>query len=124
MALPAHSGSRPLIQFRNNFSQTVGLLGRGIHASSGIRTQNPSVRATEDSSCLRPCNYYDRHLRTILQLNLLFCELFNDAFSIETVYEVVSESSRAVTAVTASVKEDDKGGQGHTSESLLHQSAT
>jgi hypothetical protein len=26
MALPAHSGPRPFIQFRNHFSQTVGLL--------------------------------------------------------------------------------------------------
>jgi hypothetical protein len=26
VALPAHSGPRLLIQFRNNFSQTVGLL--------------------------------------------------------------------------------------------------
>jgi hypothetical protein len=26
MSLPAHSGPRPLIQFRNHFSQTVGLL--------------------------------------------------------------------------------------------------
>jgi hypothetical protein len=30
MALPDHSGLRPLIQFRNHFSQTVGLLGRVI----------------------------------------------------------------------------------------------
>jgi hypothetical protein len=32
-ALPAHSGSKPLIQFRNHFSQTVGLFGRGISLS-------------------------------------------------------------------------------------------
>jgi hypothetical protein len=38
-------------------------------------------------------------------------------------YEVVLESSRTVIVVTASVK-DERGGQGHTSESLLHQSAT
>jgi hypothetical protein len=38
--------------------------------------------------------------------------------------EVVSESSRTVIAVTALVKQDERGGQGHTSESLLHQSAT
>jgi hypothetical protein len=65
MALPAHSGPRPLIQFRNHFSQTVGLLGQevspsqastytqdntnteythtDIHASSGIRTHDPNV---------------------------------------------------------------------------------
>jgi hypothetical protein len=35
MALPAHSGPRPLIQFRNHFSQTVGLLGRMISPSQG-----------------------------------------------------------------------------------------
>jgi hypothetical protein len=38
-------------------------------------------------------------------------------------YNVVAESSLAVTVVTASVKEDERGGQGHTSSSLLHQSA-
>jgi hypothetical protein len=41
-----------------------------------------------------------------------------------TQYEVVSESSQTVIVVTASVKEDERGGQGHTSKSLLHQSAT
>jgi hypothetical protein len=35
MAFPAHSGPRPLIQFRNHFSQTVGLLGRVINLSQG-----------------------------------------------------------------------------------------
>jgi hypothetical protein len=30
LALLAHPGPRPLIQFRNHFSQTVGLLGRVI----------------------------------------------------------------------------------------------
>jgi hypothetical protein len=78
MALPAHSGPRSLIQFHNHFSQTVVLLGRVISPSqgrylhtaqhrhrinahtpnflalSGIRTHDPSVRASKDSSCLRP----------------------------------------------------------------------
>jgi hypothetical protein len=35
MALPAYSGPRPLIQFLNHFSQTVGLLGRMISPSQG-----------------------------------------------------------------------------------------
>jgi hypothetical protein len=39
-------------------------------------------------------------------------------------YKVLSESSRTVIVVIASVKEDERGGQGHTSASLLHQSAT
>jgi hypothetical protein len=34
------------------------------------------------------------------------------------------KSSRTVIVVTTSVKEDERGGQGHTSASLLHQSAT
>jgi hypothetical protein len=73
-ALPAHSGPSTLIQFRNHFSQTVWLLGRlispqthnkcihtpNIHALSGIRTRDPSVRASEDSSCLRQRGYCDR----------------------------------------------------------------
>jgi hypothetical protein len=39
-------------------------------------------------------------------------------------YKVVSESSRTLIVVTALVKEDERGGQGHISASLLHQSAT
>jgi hypothetical protein len=31
-----------------------------IHASSGILTHDPSVRASEESSCLRPRGYCDR----------------------------------------------------------------
>jgi hypothetical protein len=65
------------------FTQTVGLLGRvispsqgsylhtgqhrhrinahtDIHALSGIRTHDPSVRASEDSSCFRKRGYCDR----------------------------------------------------------------
>jgi hypothetical protein len=40
-----------------------------------------------------------------------------------TIYKVISESSRNVIVVTASVKEEDRGGQDHTSGSLLQQSA-
>jgi hypothetical protein len=36
----------------------------------------------------------------------------------------LSESSWTVVVVTASVKEDERGGQGHISTSLLHQSTT
>jgi hypothetical protein len=68
-------------------TQTVGLLGRVIspsqgrylhtgqhryrtnthtntHVSSGIRTHDPSVRAREDSSCLRPRGLCDRHSKS------------------------------------------------------------
>jgi hypothetical protein len=82
MALPAHSGPRPLYQFHNHFSQTVGLIGRvnslsqghclntgrhkhrintlNIHALGGIRTHDPSIQTTEDSTWLRPRGYCDR----------------------------------------------------------------
>jgi hypothetical protein len=39
-------------------------------------------------------------------------------------YEVVTESFRTVIVVTASVIEDERERQGHTSASLLHQPAT
>jgi hypothetical protein len=42
---------------------------------------------------------------------------------IVSLYEVLLESSQTVVVVTASVKEDERGGQGHTSASLLHLSA-
>jgi hypothetical protein len=35
MALPAHLGPLPLIQFRNHFSHTAGLLGRVISSLQG-----------------------------------------------------------------------------------------
>jgi hypothetical protein len=42
----------------------------------------------------------------------------------QILYEMLLESSLTVILVTASVKEDERGGQGDTSTSLLHQSAT
>jgi hypothetical protein len=58
-----------------HYTQSTGLLGQGIspsqdlyphtahtdiHASRGIRTHDPSIRAGEDSSCLRPGGHCDR----------------------------------------------------------------
>jgi hypothetical protein len=80
MALPAHSGPWPLFSFIiRNFFFTDGRtpwasdqsIARplhteqhkhipNIHALSGIRTHDPSVRASEDSSCLRSRGYCDR----------------------------------------------------------------
>jgi hypothetical protein len=83
-AVPPLSGPWPLIQFRNHFStdgrtpwtsdhpvarplskhttqtQNKRIHTPNIHALSGIRTHDPSVRASEDSSCLRPRGYRDR----------------------------------------------------------------
>jgi hypothetical protein len=83
MSLQRFVGPLPLLQFVIIFTQAVEQLGRGIspsqgrylragqhkhrinihtdtHALSGIRTHDPSVRASEDSSCLWPCSHYDR----------------------------------------------------------------
>jgi hypothetical protein len=85
MALPAHSGPWPLIQFRNHFytdgrtpwtsdqpvarplpkhttkqTQNKRIHTPNIHASSRNRAHDPSGRASEDSSCLRPRGYCDR----------------------------------------------------------------
>jgi hypothetical protein len=70
------------------FTQSIGLLGgvispsqgrylyteqhrhrinpqTDIHALNGIRTHDPSVRASEDSSCLRSRGHRDRHFQII-----------------------------------------------------------
>jgi hypothetical protein len=41
-----------------------------IHALSGIRIHDPSVRASEDSSCLRLCNHSDRQNIFIVEENI------------------------------------------------------
>jgi hypothetical protein len=42
-------------------STNIEYTHKDIHASSGIRTHNPNVRASEDSSRLRPRGHCDRH---------------------------------------------------------------
>jgi hypothetical protein len=77
-------GPGPSFSFAIFFTQTVGLLGRvispsqgrylhtgqlkhiinahtDIHALTGIRSYDPSVRASEDSACLRRRGNCDRH---------------------------------------------------------------
>jgi hypothetical protein len=82
MALQPFVGPSSLFSFIIFFTQMIGLLGRAIspsqgryvhmrttqtqnkradiHASCGIRPHDPSVRAGEDSSCLRPRGHCDR----------------------------------------------------------------
>jgi hypothetical protein len=73
----------------NLFVHLVGLLGRGIgptqglylhritqhrktrthmHASSGIRTHDPSVRAAEDSKCLRLRGHWERWKTELIKI--------------------------------------------------------
>jgi len=40
-----------------------------IHAPSGIRTRDSSVRAVEDSTCLRPRSHWDRCFSELCPLN-------------------------------------------------------
>jgi hypothetical protein len=104
---PAHSGPRPLIQFRNYFLQTVGLLGwlispsqdrylntgqhkhrinahTGIHALSWVRTHDPSVRASEESSWLSPCGYCDRLRYYITRSYLILSVYFSSYIAISS----------------------------------------
>jgi hypothetical protein len=98
MALPGHSGPRPLIQFRNHFytdgrtpwtsdqpvarplpkhrttqTQNKRIHTPNIHALNGIRTHDPSFRASEDSSCLRPRGYCDRPIIVLTYLKVSEC---------------------------------------------------
>jgi hypothetical protein len=50
--------ARPLpVHRKTHTTQTLN-----IHALSGIGTHGPGVRASEDSSCLRPLSYRDRRV--------------------------------------------------------------
>jgi hypothetical protein len=52
--------SRPLPTHRTTQTQNKSLHTPNIYALSGFRTHDPSVRASEDSSCIRPRGYCDR----------------------------------------------------------------
>jgi hypothetical protein len=98
MALPAHPGRKPLIQFCNHFTdgrtpwtsdqpdakplpkhrttetQTKRIHTSNIHALSGIRTYDSNVRESEDSSCLRLRACCVRLTDTIYACNTLYYE--------------------------------------------------
>jgi hypothetical protein len=52
--------ARPLPKYRKTQTQNKHMHTPNIHALSGIRTHDPSFRASEGSSCLRPLAYRDR----------------------------------------------------------------
>jgi hypothetical protein len=88
-----------------SYTQSVGLLGRGIsplqglylyteqhkqrinarntdiHALSWIRTHDLSVRGSEYSSCLRPRGHCDRQLTYVIKVKLLLCLIHEDGES-------------------------------------------
>jgi hypothetical protein len=63
MVLPAHSGSWSFIQFHNHFSQTVGLLGRGISPSQG-RYLHTGQHNHRINAHRHPCPVWDLNLRS------------------------------------------------------------
>jgi hypothetical protein len=52
--------ARPLPIHRTTQTQNKHIHTPNIHALSVIRTHDPSVRASEESTCLRPLGYCDR----------------------------------------------------------------
>jgi hypothetical protein len=87
MALQPFDGPWPLFQFLNPIHSREDTLDEGsdrrntnIYTLSGIRTHDPSVRASEDSSCIRPRDHCDRQFvrspslylrRRFLKFNLI-----------------------------------------------------
>jgi hypothetical protein len=60
--------ARPLPTHRTTQTQNKHIHTPNIHVLSGIRTYDPSVRASEDSSRLRPLGYCDRHQTNITEI--------------------------------------------------------
>jgi hypothetical protein len=56
---------RPLPIHRTTQTQKKNAHNTDIYALSEIRTHNPNVRASEDSSCLRQRGYCDRRIYTV-----------------------------------------------------------
>jgi hypothetical protein len=86
-------------------------------------SSNPESRST---MCL---NRRGRNCNSLLAPSTIQMELVRPLSMgvlgiIQYVYNVYTESSRTVIVVPASGKENERGDQGHTSASLLHQSAT
>jgi hypothetical protein len=59
--------ARPLPKHRTTQTQNKRIRTPNIHALCGIRTHDPSVRASEYSSCLRPLGYCDRLCLEVLR---------------------------------------------------------
>jgi hypothetical protein len=53
--------ARPLPTHRTTQTQNKRTRNTDVHVLSGIRAHDPSVRTSEDNSCLRRHGYYYRH---------------------------------------------------------------
>jgi hypothetical protein len=74
-------------------------------------------------SFIMPLSNFKIHINIYLSSCILNFVLFC-AYPVSRVYKVVSKSPLTVIVVSALVKENERGGQGHTSTSLLYQSST
>jgi hypothetical protein len=63
--------ARPLPIHRITQTQNKYKHKTNIYALCGIRTHDPSFRASEDSSCLRPLDYCDRRLSSTFMQKLI-----------------------------------------------------
>jgi hypothetical protein len=79
--------ARPLHKQRTTQTQNKHIHSSNIYALSGIRTTDRSVRASEDSSRLRPRGYYDRFafqlyllIPSLLFANIIILGLFSKDF--------------------------------------------
>jgi hypothetical protein len=71
--------ARPLPKRRTTQTQNECIHTPNIHALSWIRTHHPSVRASEDSSCLRPRGNCDIPQDTTLQYLSVACRNLKDS---------------------------------------------
>jgi hypothetical protein len=68
--------ARPLLKHRTTHTQNKQIHIPNIHALCGIRTHDPSFRAREDSTCLRPPGYRDLPWERIAVKKMAVAHLF------------------------------------------------
>jgi hypothetical protein len=69
IGMPPWTGDQPVARPLPTHRTKQTQMHTDIHALSGIRNHDPSVRASEDSLCLRPHGHCDRHNNFILLIN-------------------------------------------------------
>jgi hypothetical protein len=60
--------ARTLPKHRTAQTKNKHIYTPNIHVLNGIRTHDHSIRASEDSSCLRPLGYRDRRLQVLMKV--------------------------------------------------------
>jgi hypothetical protein len=62
---------RRISQSHGFYTHRINVRNTDIHALSGIRAHNPSVRIREENSCLRPRAHFERHIHTYIYTYIL-----------------------------------------------------